>query len=96
VTFPVLLSAIDTAGIRLSASLVVDAPAGALTPELREAMSARKPLLLQRVVREMVWAELAPLRWGPAVGDPTPGIDNPGRRPSLDTLAAAFGQRVDG
>jgi hypothetical protein len=85
-----LLAALDAQDVHLSARLVVDAPAGALTPELREALTAHKPLLLQRVVRELVWAELSLWRWGPAVGDPTPGIDNPGRRPSLDTPPAAL------
>jgi hypothetical protein len=91
-----LLAALDARDVRLSVRLVVDAPAGVLTPELRSALAAHKPLLLQRVVREMVWAELSAQRWGPAVGDPTPGIDNPGRRPSLETLAAALRQGVEG
>jgi hypothetical protein len=89
-TLPDLIAALDARGVRLSARLVVDAPAGVLTPELRDALAAHKPLLLQRVVREMVWAELSPLRWGPARGDPTPGLDNPGRRPTLDTSALAL------
>ncbi len=34
----------------------------------------------------MDWAELAEVRWGPAIGDPTPGIDvdGPTRRVVLD------------
>jgi hypothetical protein len=73
-TVPELSEALDTLGVVLSARLVVDAPAGVLTPVLRSALSARKAILLQAIVREMVWAELSTQRWGPAVGDPTPGI----------------------
>jgi hypothetical protein len=39
------------------------------------------------------WPELSRMRWDGA--DEAPGIDNPGRRPSLDTLAVAFRQGVD-
>jgi hypothetical protein len=39
--------------------------------------------------------DLAGWRWGPAEGDPTPGVDNPGRRPSLETLAAALDPAAD-
>src|SRR5262249_50730441 len=74
---PDLITALDASGIRLAARLVVDAPAGAMTPELREALAEHKALLLQRVVRGMVWAELSTWRWGGA--DAAPGIDHPGR-----------------
>jgi hypothetical protein len=70
-----LLEALASLGVSLSARLVVDAPRGELTPELRSALEAHKALLLQQVVREMVWAELSTWRWGPAVGDPTAGIN---------------------
>jgi TubC N-terminal docking domain len=73
-TLAELIAALDARGVALSARLVVDAPAGVLTPELREALAEHKPLLLQRVTREMAWGELAARRWGPAVGDPTPGV----------------------
>jgi TubC N-terminal docking domain len=73
-TLAALIAALDARGVGLSARLVVDAPAGVLTPELREALAEHKPLLLQRVTREMVWGELATWRWGPAVGDPTAGV----------------------
>jgi hypothetical protein len=33
------------------------------------------------------WDQLVRWKWGPADADPAPGIDNPGRRPTLDTLA---------
>jgi hypothetical protein len=74
VTLPDLISALDSQGVRLSARLVVDAPSGALTPELRDALAAHKALLLQWVVQELVWAKLSTWRWGPAKSDPTPGI----------------------
>jgi hypothetical protein len=75
-TLPDLIAALDARGVRLSARLVVDAPAGVLTPELRDALAAHKPLLLQRIVRGMVWAELSGWRWGPALPD-TAAIDGP-------------------
>lgn len=40
------------------------------------------------------WEELSTWRWGGA--DEAPGIDNPGRRPSLETLAAARARDIDG
>ena len=40
------------------------------------------------------WDELARWRWGGA--DEAPGIDNPGRRPSLEEPAAAIRQGVGG
>jgi hypothetical protein len=39
------------------------------------------------------WPELAGWRWGGA--DEATGIDNPGRRLSLETLAASLAQGVD-
>jgi DNA polymerase-1 len=39
--------------------------------------------------------ELAGIRWGPSGGDPAPGIDNPGRRPSLEALARAVDSNAD-
>src|SRR5512135_3734268 len=90
-TLPELTTALDDLGVRLSARLMVDAPRGALTPELRDALDAHKALLLQRVVREMVWAELSTWRWGPAAADPTPGIilDQPDRGRMLTALQTA-------
>jgi hypothetical protein len=87
-----LITILDARGVRLSARLVVDAPSGVLTLELREALAAHKPLLLQQVVREMVWAELSTWRWGPATGDPTPGIviDKPDRSRMLAAPRASL------
>ena len=76
-TLSELTAILEEQHIHLSARLVIDAPLGVMTPKLRSALTVHKSLLLQRVVREMVWAELSTLRWGPAVDDPTSGIDRP-------------------
>jgi hypothetical protein len=46
---PDLIATLDAQDVRLSARLVVDAPVGALTPELREALAAHTPALLARL-----------------------------------------------
>jgi hypothetical protein len=46
--------------------------------------------LLNQIVREMVWAELKTWTWDD--GDAAPGIDNPRRRPALESLEAATRQ----
>jgi hypothetical protein len=74
VTLPDLAATLDDLGVRLSVRLVVDAPRGVLSEEIKTALSAHKVLVLQRVVRELVWAELSTCRWGPVAADPTPGI----------------------
>lgn len=73
-TLPELTEALDALGVRLSVRLVVDAPRGVLTPEIRDALAVHKPLLLLRLSREAQWETLCHERWGPAIGDPTPGI----------------------
>src|SRR4051794_371934 len=78
-TLPDLMHTLDARGVRLSARLVVDAPAGAVTQELRDALASHKLLLIQEVVREALWADLSTWRWGQACGDPTPGIILDGR-----------------
>jgi hypothetical protein len=95
-TLAELTAALDAQGVRLPARLVVDAPAGVLTAELHDALAAHKPLLLQRVVREMVWAELSTWRWGSApTDDGAPGIDNPGRPFNHGTFARAMADGAD-
>jgi hypothetical protein len=64
-TVPGLMHALTTAGIRLGLHLEVDAPAGALTGEIRAALIEHKPLLLVSLAREAQWATLRDLRWGP-------------------------------
>lgn len=68
-----LAATLEANGVRLGARLVVDAPAGVLTDELRAALTAHRSLLLQRVAREAAWNELSTWRWGGA--DEAPGID---------------------
>jgi hypothetical protein len=51
-----------------------DAFRGALRAEHREALQAHRTALLVHLARREQWAELSSWRWGPAVGDPTPGI----------------------
>jgi hypothetical protein len=79
VTLPELTATLDALGIYLSARLVVDAPAGALSPDLRDALTAYKPQLLEQVALEMARPEM-PNRRGPDVSDPEP-VDPP---PSTD------------
>ena len=64
-TIPDLMHALTTGGIRLNLHLEVDAPAGALTSEIRAALVEHKPLLLVSLAREAQWATLRDLRWGP-------------------------------
>jgi TubC N-terminal docking domain len=85
-TFPELQSCLDRLGVNLSIRLVVDAPAGAMTPEVKNALATHKPTLLALLAIGSPpvhpdWERLSRERWGPAVGDPTPGIivDGPAR-----------------
>jgi hypothetical protein len=65
-----LYRVIDSGGYRLTARLVVDAPYGVVTPEIRAALAAYKPLILQRLVSETERGELG--RWrGAARRSPT-------------------------
>jgi TubC N-terminal docking domain len=94
-TFPELQSCLERLGVKLSLRVVVDAPAGAITPELKEALATHKPALLALLVRvpppvHPDWERLSQERWGPAIGDPTPGIiiDGPARGPMLAAAAS--------
>lgn len=71
-TFSDLTTLLSARGIDVSARLRVDAPAGSLTPALRDALHVHKGALLQRLVRDALWAELATQRWAGA--DDSPGI----------------------
>jgi TubC N-terminal docking domain len=72
-TLPELNACLERLGVKLSLRLVVDAPAGALTPEVKAALATHKPALL---------ALLA----GPAPAPPTP--DPPGLLSDEDALDA--------
>jgi hypothetical protein len=71
-----LLHALDDRGVRLSLRLVVDAPRGALTDELRSALVAHKPNLLARLGKQAEWEYLSTLRWGPALGERPEATDD--------------------
>lgn len=70
-----LMHALDARGVKLSLRLVVDAPRGAVTDDLRTALDAHKPHLLARLGRDAQWEILAAQRWGPALNDPPPADD---------------------
>jgi hypothetical protein len=76
VTLTDLITTLDALDVRLSARLVVDAPAGALSPELRDALAGYKPLLLEQVVREMARPEPPTRREGPEARAPD-SLDSP-------------------
>ena len=69
-----LTTCLDKLGVALSLRLVVDAPRGVLTPEIREALADFKPLLLVHLAREEQWESLRHERWGPGLDDGEPGI----------------------
>jgi hypothetical protein len=85
-TLPELQTCLERLGVKLSLRLVVDAPAGVMTPEVKHALATHKPALLAMLavgsppVRPD-WDRLSRERWGPAVGDSAPGIviDRPAR-----------------
>jgi hypothetical protein len=88
-TLAILIATLDARGVRLSVRLVVDAPRGVLTPEIKAALADHKSLLLLRLAREDQWEALRDERWGQGICDPTPGIDYPGRPRNPDTCARA-------
>ena len=71
---PELVEALEARGVKLSLRLVVDAPRGVLTDQIKTALAAHKPALLARLGRVAQWEQLATQRWGPALNDSTPGI----------------------
>jgi hypothetical protein len=73
-SLPDLLHACDSLGFQLSLQLVVNAPAGALDDEHKAAIEAYRTALLVHLALQALWTELAHKRWGPALGDPEPGI----------------------
>jgi hypothetical protein len=69
-----LMDAMKSLGVKLLLHLDVDAPRGIINPEHLDLLRTHRAALLVHLAREEQWAELRPLRWGPAVGDPEPGI----------------------
>jgi hypothetical protein len=72
-----LVEALDAQGIKLALRLVVDAPQGVMTQELRNALGAHKPSLLALLGKEAEWEYLAAQRWGPARDQKTEASDEP-------------------
>ena len=64
---PDLMNALEARGVRLSLRLVVDAPRGAMTDQIKSALVAHKATLVARLGRDAQWQSLAALRWGPAI-----------------------------
>ena len=65
-TLPELMDALEARGVKLSLRLVVDAPRGVVTDQIKTALAAHKPALLARLGRDAQWEALAAQRWGPA------------------------------
>ncbi len=68
-TLPDLMNALEAKGVKLSLRLVVDAPRGVMTDQIKTALVAHKPALLARLGRDAQWEHLATQRWGPAASD---------------------------
>ncbi len=71
-TLPELVEALEAGGVKLSLRLVVDAPRGVMTDQIKAALAAHKPTLLARLGRDAQWEYLAAQRWGPALNDSNP------------------------
>ncbi|MGO8900534.1 MAG: hypothetical protein ACLQU5_19630 [Isosphaeraceae bacterium] len=69
-TLPELLQALDTLGASLSLRLVVQVPRGLMTDELKAALIAHKPWLLDRLGRSALLEELSRQQGGPPAKDP--------------------------
>jgi hypothetical protein len=74
---PELVEALEARGVKLSLRLVVDAPRGTLTDDIKAALAAHKPALSARLGREAQWDELSKQRWGPALHEPEAPEDGP-------------------
>ena len=70
-TLPELVETLKVRGVKLSLRLVVDAPRGVMTDEIKAALVAHRGALLARLGRDAQWEQLAAQRWGPALSDPT-------------------------
>ncbi len=90
-TLPELMDALEARGVKLSLRLVVDAPRGVMTDQIKTALAVHKPALLARLGREAQWEQLAVQRWGPARDDPSPEVI--GGRPDRSRLETRGGVR---
>jgi hypothetical protein len=98
INLPALLDRLASVGVTLAPAVDISGPDEALTPGLLEAIRQHKPFLLSRLAREALWDELSSWRWGPAVGDSTPGPDSPGidsPGPGLAAFAPGAGTADD-
>jgi hypothetical protein len=95
-----LESCLDRLGIKLSLRLIVDAPCGAMTSELKRALAIHKPDLLARLIGMEFQSETASLvpsgapGWqhsGPGIADPIAdgAIEPPVPSTSFKELGAA-------
>ena len=66
---PELVEALEARGVKLSLRLVVDAPRGVMTDQIKAALAVHKPALLARLGRDALWEHLAAQRWGTAASD---------------------------
>jgi hypothetical protein len=99
-TLPELLDYLDARGVRLSLRLVVDAPRGVLSEEVKSALATYKPLLLLRLAQEAqdaTAADLIQARRGPVGDDSAPQQAlQPWTDPNLDPAErAALRQILD-
>ena len=69
-TLSELVETLDVRGVKLSLRLMVDAPRGALTDQIKSALAAHKPSLLARLGKQAEWEHLSAQRWGPALNHP--------------------------
>ncbi len=76
--------------------LAYDAPRGEMKPADMTLIRDRKPELLAHLAGRSTWPELAAMRWGPAVGDPEPGIviAHPGTRGAASSTRPERGSRT--
>jgi len=72
-----LLDAINARDVRLALKLVVSAPPGVMTDEIRAALAEHKPHLLAKLVRDAQWAALSQERWEPALNPPADDWQDP-------------------
>jgi hypothetical protein len=61
------MESLEARSVKLSLRMVVDAPTGVLDDETLAALAEHKPMILARLGREALWAELSTWRWGPAL-----------------------------
>ena len=68
-TLPDLQTSLERLGVKLSLRLVVDAPAGAMTPEVKEALATHKSTLLALLVGAYTSPDPSTPGWPPRPGE---------------------------